>query len=182
MPPQKMIRKLVISLSFFYFGISAFAAGELNSFRTPAKLYGSAYSVKILLKRKGFDYLVPVWVKPDQKESTLDQSLLLDLGWVYPDLKADSVSLSGARIDIVRFKNLKSDWFVSDHFGKSCCHGVIGQDILKDFVVRFDPNSPVHLEWTRISERELRKTNLTKDFSKKIKALFSVTSAVRRIL
>lgn len=160
---------------FLLFSLSA-QAQDAASFRTPAKLYGRAYSVKLSLKRKGFEYVVPVWVKPDQKESSLDKSLLVDMGWIYPDLKAEEVYLSGQKIEVLNFKNQKSDWATPPKFKKICCYGVIGQDILKDFEVVFDPREPIHLEWTReVSHVEITPKK-EKVFFELMKSLFSITS------
>lgn len=165
----------MLLISFLFLVNQSFAENDAN-FRTPAKMYGRAYSVKLSLKRKGFEYVVPVWVKPDQKESSLDKSLLSDMGWVYADLKAEEASISGERIEQLIFKNQKSDWAAPPRFKKICCYGVIGQDILKDFEVRFDPRPPAHLEWTRIVHHGVSDAKKTKIFADMTKLLFSIQS------
>ena len=144
-----------------------------NVFRTPAKLYGGAYSIKLSIKRDKFEYELPVWVKPDQKESSLDKSLLHEMGWVYPDLRADQVLLSGEKMVVKNFKNQRSDWAGKPDFPKPCCYGVIGQDILKDYQLTFVPTAPAHIEWIRI-ENEVDQLKLKQDFLAKLRAIFSI--------
>lgn len=144
---QKM-KRMLISLILFTISNTVYAE-EVSSFRTPAKIYGNAYSVKLSVKRKGFEYELPVWVKPDQRESSLDRSLLVEMGWAYPDLKVEELSLSGEMLNVVAFKDQRSDWVGRPQFPKACCYGVIGQDILKDYELSFNPNPPAHIEWTK---------------------------------
>ena len=137
---------IIIALMF-----SSLASAQNNeSFRTPAKLYAGAYSVKILLKKDFTEYDVPVWIKPDQAESTFDASLLKDLGYVDKQIVFDEVKISNEILEKKKFKNLKSEWAFVPDYAKSCCYGVLGRDVLSDFEIRFDPKDPTHLEWTRI--------------------------------
>ena len=147
-------------------------AESLEHFRTPAKRYGSAYSIKMSIRREGFEYDIPMWVKPDSKESTLDRNQLAELGWIYKDFKVEEAAMSGEVIDPPAFKNLKTEWAYVPEFPKSCCYGIIGQDILRKFEVRFDPNPPAHLEWTRIDPVAPKKTIPTGQLA----ALFSLRS------
>ena len=150
---QRAIRLLINSFFFALFFLSFAYADHNESFRTPIRRYGSAYSVKLTLKRQVTQYTIPVWIKPDQKTSSLDQSLLKDMGWTYADLRADEVSLSGEAIDHFVFKAAKSDWVAPPEYAKVCCYGVIGQDILKNFRLELDPQTPAHIVWTRIIHR-----------------------------
>jgi hypothetical protein len=152
----------------------SFADHEV-SFRTPAKRYGSAYSIKLVLMRNGFTYDVPVWVKPDQRESSLDFYQLAELGWNDPRLKPELMSMSDESLEIPKFKNGKSDWANLPVFSRSCCYGVIGQDVLRDFEVRFDPTPPAHLEWTRVVPEEDSQAE-RKKFRPELSGLFSVHS------
>jgi len=144
--------------------------------RTPAKRYGSAYSIKITLSREGFTYDVPVWVKPDQKESTLDRDQLADLGWVYKDVKPEDITMSGETLDVPVFKNLKTEWAYVPDFSRSCCYGVIGQDILKHYEVRFDPTPPVHLEWIKLTAEEEAPRKTRSTLQKELPRLFTIRS------
>jgi hypothetical protein len=132
--------------SFCYFGVALGA----NVIRTPAKLYGSAYSVKLKVVKGDFEWVLPMWVKPDQKKSSLDPGIMRLMGWTGARFEFDQVSLSGTRLPILKFESGKADWFASREFTKNCCAGVIGQDILSQFVTRFDPRTPVHILWTQI--------------------------------
>ncbi len=143
-----------------------------GKFRTPAKLYGASYSIKMTVRREGFEYDVPVWIKPDQKVSTLDRDQMAELGWIHSNLKVEEAALSGEVLDPPQFGNLKTEWAYVPEFPRSCCYGVIGQDILKHYEVRFDPNPPTHLEWTRISEKSKAKAIPSSSLS----ALFSLRS------
>lgn len=147
-------------------------ADNLDNFRTPAKRYGSAYSIKMSIRREGFEYDIPVWVKPDLKESTLDRDQLAELGWTYRDFKVEEAALSGEVLDPPAYKNLKTEWAYVPEFPKSCCYGIIGQDILKKFEVRFDPNPPAHLEWTRLQPAGSKKSIPASQLA----ALFSLRS------
>ena len=158
-------------LVLLIFTASAFAADVEEPFRTPAKLYGGAYSVKLVIKRKGFEYELPVWIKPDQKESSLDRSFLTDMGWIYPDLTGEEVSISGEKLNLLTFKSSHSDWANRPQFKKTCCYGIIGQDILKDYELTFIPTPPAHIEWVRISQEP---RPYRKDFLAKLKSLFSI--------
>ena len=167
----KLIRTLVL-FGLGLFSVDAFSQNNEN-FRTPAKLYAGAYSVKVQL-RKGFtEYDVSFWIKPDQAESTIDQALLKDLGYVDKEIIFDEVKISGERLEKKKFKNLKSEWAFVPDFAKSCCFGVIGRDILQDFAIRFNPASPTHLEWDRIITKE-NSEPYTATYLKLLKRLFSL--------
>ncbi len=94
--------RLYFTLTFFVMSLCAF--------RTPAKLYAGAYSIKIQLKKDFTEYDIPVWIKPDQAESTIDAALLLEMGYVDKDLIFEEVKTSGVKLDVKKFKNLKSEW------------------------------------------------------------------------
>ncbi|MBC7397027.1 MAG: hypothetical protein H7333_06255 [Bdellovibrionales bacterium] len=160
------------SLAFTLLMLGSFPcwAQSVDRFRTPAKLYGAGYSIKMTIRREGFEYDIPMWVKPDQKESSLDRAQLFELGWVYPNLKVEEAALSGQVLSPPHFKNIKSEWAYVPEFPRSCCYGIIGQDILKDYEVRFDPNPPAHLEWTRVSETD----HVKPISSSKLSPLFSI--------
>jgi hypothetical protein len=146
-----------------------------DGFRTPAKLLGSAFTVKLTINRDGTEYVVPVWVKPDQATSSLDRELLKDMGWTYADTRADDVNLSGHEIDHVNFKNVKSDWAYYPTFARICCYGVIGQDILKDFDLRFDPQAPAHIEWRKQPDPQNSSPGKPqKDFKAALASLFNL--------
>jgi len=121
------------------------------SFRTPAKQYGSAYSVKVSLRRDGTEYVAPFWVKPDEEHSSMDRKQMVELGWYFQDTQFDEALVSGHLIALPKLKNEKADWAFIPEFPRSCCFGVLGQDILNHYTIRFDPNKPAHLEWTEIS-------------------------------
>jgi hypothetical protein len=144
--------------------------------RTPAKLYGSSYSIKITLSRDGFTYDIPVWVRPDQKVSSLDRDQLADLGWTYKDVKAENITMSGETVEAPKFQNLKTELAYVPDFAKSCCYGVIGQDILKDYDVRFDPNPPAHLEWIKNTNPSPSKKGASK-IQKELSGLFSIRTS-----
>jgi hypothetical protein len=168
------MNKKFITLMLLILAPSAFADQNV-SFRTPAKRFGSAYSVKITLRKDGFTYDIPVWIKPDQQVSSLDHDQLTELGWNYPGVKPEDIVISDETLDIPGFKNEKSEWAYVPDFSKSCCYGIIGQDILKDFEIRFDPNPPCHLEWTRIN-REAKPIKVNASLQRELARLFSLHS------
>jgi hypothetical protein len=151
-----------------------------HTFRAPAKLYGAAYSIKVTVNRDGTGFDAPFWVRPDQAVSTIDLKQFLDLGWYYKDLKMDSLTIGGQNIDIPEFKNAKSDLAFVPDFPKTCCFGVIGQDILKNYRVHFMPRPPSHLEFTRVPPPE-ESTSLPKKILMELKSLFSVDTDRRTI-
>jgi hypothetical protein len=142
--------------------------------RTPAKLYGSAYSIKITLSREGFTYDIPVWVKPSQKVSSLDREQMADLGWIYKDVKPEDVTMSGETLDAPKFLNSKAELAYVPDFSKSCCYGTIGQDILKNFEVRFVPNPPSHLEWIKNTDTD--SSQKPSKLPKGLESLFTIHS------
>jgi hypothetical protein len=146
-----------------------------EKFRTPAKLYAGAYSVKAVFKRDFTDYDVPVWIKPDQAESTIDLSLLKDLGYPNRVGEFEQVKISNEVIGKLKFKNMKSEWAYVPDYAKSCCYGVIGRDILQNFELRFDPTPPAHLEWTRIINNEKKPSHIKPAFMMELKKLFSLS-------
>ena len=153
----------------------ALAESESTSFRTPAKQFGSAYSIKLILRRHGFTFDIPVWVKPDQKISTLDLQQLAELGWIDKDVMPEDISISGEWVETPNFKNLKSEWVYVPLFSKSCCFGVIGQDILRDYQVKFVPFPPAHLEWTKIDlTADEKRKKVSSSFQKEIAGLFNI--------
>lgn len=175
-------------MNFFLLGWALltfnFAYADSNeSFRTPAKVYGSAYSIKLTLRRDGFTYDIPVWVKPDQKISSLDRDQLNDLGWIYKDNTPEEIIASGQPFDSPKFQNKKSDWAYLPDFAKACCYGIIGQDILREYEIKFDPNPPAHLEWQKISAEKPEKSEKADQyhkgaakFQKSLTELFSLRS------
>ena len=161
-------------------------ASEVPDFRTPAKRYGAAYSVKATLVRQGFTFVIPMWIRPDQKESTLDPGQLRYMGWNLNDMQADQMSLSGENLGRVRFKAARSDWAVKPEYPKNCCMGVIGQDLLSRFRLRFDPATPVHVEWERVAVKNAKEEKSgghpgSQDFESLLRPLFSVTNEVVRV-
>lgn len=161
-----------ISATILLFSLNASAQNN-EFFRTPAKLYAGAYTLKVQFKKDFTEYDVPMWVKPDQAESSIDASLLKDLGYEDKEIVFHEVKISGERIEKKKYKNQKTEWAFVPDFAKACCFGVIGRDILEDFEIRFVPLEPTHIEWTRIISR----TDLPKykpAFLNDLKKLFSL--------
>jgi hypothetical protein len=121
---------------------------EARDFHTPARRFGSAYSVKMTIWRDSFSYVIPVWIRPDRAESTLDPGQMRLIGWPYKDFKADEVEISGVTIPIRNFKSERSDLAVAPEFAKNCCMGAIGRDVLEKYRLHFKPESPTHIHWT----------------------------------
>lgn len=130
--------------------IFGFLILSLCGFRTPSKIYAGAFTVKLQVKQDLTEYDIPVWIKPDQAESSLDPTLMKELGYQKQKFTFDEVHLAGIKLEQKNFKSLKSEWAFVPDFAKSCCHGVIGRDILEKFEIRFDPKEPSHLEWTKL--------------------------------
>jgi hypothetical protein len=170
----KKIRLVLILISIF---ILQNSSGSSVEFRTPAKMYAGGYSVKLRLSKNLTEYDIPVWVKPDQKESSLDPVLMRDLGYQDRDYVFDSVILSGKELGKRKFKKMQSEWAFVPDFSKSCCHGVIGQDLLSQFEVRFDPENPVHLMWKSIPDVETG-LKVSKEFQASLKQLFSLKNTI----
>jgi hypothetical protein len=169
----------MISVLFFLTSFSSFAQ-TAEQFRTPAKLYAGAYTVKIQLKKGYTEYDVPFFIKPDQAESTLDPTLIRELGFSEKTFHFDSVRIAGKKIDHHQFKPMKSEWAFVPDFAKSCCAGVLGRDVLSRFEIRFDPGSPIHIVWKRLpskSENEVFKPA----FLAELKKLFSLASTNDRV-
>jgi hypothetical protein len=162
-------------------GAGILQSAVAGSFRTPAKRYGAAYSIKVSLFRKGMEFVIPMWVKPDQKESTIDPRQMVFMGWNFKDSSADNVVIAGLHFGQKNFKTARSDWAVKPEYPKNCCMGVIGQDFLKQYRLRFDPATPVHIEWTSgpLAGSEAQKPE--PDFEDRIQPLFSVRSEVIRL-
>ncbi len=155
------------------------AAEQSASFRTPARQYAGAISVKLQL-RKGFtEYDVPVWIKPDQSESTLDPVLMRDFGFNEKLLAFDTVRLSGQSIGKKQFKPMKSEWAIVPDYAKSCCHGVIGRDILQDFEIRVVPGTPAHIVWKRV-EGGSSQESFKPEFLGELKKLFTLSQELDR--
>jgi hypothetical protein len=148
---------------------------QASTFRSPAKRYAGAYSIKVALKKDLVEYDVPMWIKPDQEKSSLDPTLMKDLGFQDPDFTFSSVKISGQQIGKTKFSKMPSEWAFVPDFAKSCCFGVIGQDILSRFEVRFDPGSPVHLEWKKLGEGS-KALAFSGAFKNKLKDLFSLSN------
>jgi len=155
-------------------------AQDGDSFRTPAKRYGSAYSIKLTLKRGLTEYVTTMWVKPDQAESTLDYDQMQELGWSEPldpkkpYLNFDDASIVGVPIEKTSFKNQKSEWAYVPDFPRSCCYGIIGRDILSQYSEKFVPKNPTHIEWRKIDLDP--DTAWSKTFIQSLKDLFSFQS------
>ena len=150
-----------------------------STFRVPAKLYGAAYSIKVSITRNDTEFEAPFWVRPDQTTSTLDLKQFAELGWYFKDIKIDELSISGQMFDIPKFKNEKSDLAFVPDFPKTCCAGVIGQDILKNYRVRFVPRPPAHLEFTLLpvhADQAIAKIAIKTKLLTKMKSLFSIDS------
>jgi hypothetical protein len=154
---------------------------ETPDFRTPAKRYGSAYSVKVTLIRKGFTFVVPMWVRPDQKDSTLDPGQLNFLGWTDRDYVAEDLILSGEHLGRLKFKTARSDWAVKPDYPKNCCMGVIGQDVLSHYRLRFDPAQPSNIEWTGSLNGHAGRSTADREFEVKLRPLFSVESEMIKV-
>lgn len=154
-----------LALVFLVFG--------LCGFRTPAKLYAGAYSVKIQVKKDFTEYDIPVWIKPDQAESSFDPILMKELGYVDKVFEFQDVKISGVSIEQKKFKSMKSEWAFVPDFAKSCCHGVIGRDILEKYELRFDPKAPTHIEWKRL-ETQVEKATYAPAFLNSLKGIFSL--------
>jgi hypothetical protein len=176
------MKVLWIAFCMGVFPTLAIAGGsESTSFRTPAKRYGAAYSVKVTLVRNGENYVVPMWIRPDQKLSSIDPGQLALSGWNPKDAKADDVVLSLEHLGSWKFRTSRSDWAVKPEYPKNCCDGVIGQDILKFYKLRFDPRAPVHIEWTHVGSDSAETAGERAEFEKRIGSLFSVKSEVVRV-
>jgi len=175
MLPRSNLRVFQIILLLSLCFLSNSFAQDTVSFRTPAKLYAGAYSIKLMLKKDFTDYDVPVWIKPDQAESTLDASFMKDLGYVDRVMEFEEATISNENLEKKKYKNLMSEWAFVPDFAKSCCYGVIGRDILDDYEIRFDPKSPVHLEWTHLKSKSPIK--LTSSFLAKLKETFNLKHA-----
>jgi hypothetical protein len=148
-------------------------------FRTPAKQYAGAISVKLQL-RKGFtEYTVPMWIKPDQAVSTLDPTLMKELGLEDRKLDFETVKMSGELLAHERYQPMKSEWAYVPDFPKSCCHGVIGQDILKEYEIRVVPGTPAHVEWRRLISKP-ETAPLKPAFLAELKKLFSLSVELDR--
>jgi hypothetical protein len=151
-----------------------------DEFRTPAKRYGSAYTMKLTLKRGLTEYVTTMWVKPDQAESTLDYNQMKELGWSEPldpkkpFMNFDDASIVGTPIEKTSFKNQKAEWAYVPDFPRSCCYGVIGRDILSQYRVKFVPKNPTHLEWTKVAFDPATKIPAT--FTQFLANLFSFRS------
>jgi hypothetical protein len=175
--PKLKIDQCILSLILF-FSLTSKAA-DSASFRTPAKRYGSAYSVKLTLWKEGVSFVVPAWIRLDQKESTIDRGQIAFMGWTYPYLNVEEVEVSGFPLEIQKFKASRSDWAVVPDYPKNCCMAVIGQDVLKNYQLRFDPAEPTHIEWTRIPVSQKPKPP-GKEFERELKALFSIEKVMIR--
>lgn len=162
----------VFTLSFY--SLKSDAQND-ESFRTPARLYAGAYTVKVQLKKDFTEYDVPFWVKPDQAESVIDASLLKDLGYEDKEIIFQEVRMSGENIEKKKFKNQKTEWAFVPDFAKSCCFGVIGRDILQNYEIHFDPKDPAHLEWISIVTKE-ELPPYRPAFLTELKKLFSLSS------
>jgi len=171
---QKKI-SLTLVASVLISGLVAFAVEK--GFRSPAKRFAGAYSVKMRLKKGLIEYDVPVWVKPDQEESSLDPILMRDLGYQEKDFTFESVVISGESIGKKKFKKMASEWAFVPDFSKNCCFGVIGQDILKRYEVRFVPSDPVHLEWVRIPDAK-DSSKFSIKFRGELKELFTLKKTI----
>ena len=177
---------VILALFVFAFGENR-ALGD--SFRTPAKRFGAAYSIKAEVVRDGFRYVIPVWIRPDQKESSLDPGQMRFAGWAYKDYRAEQVVLSGHPLGEVLFKTARSDWAVKPEYPKNCCMGVIGQDLLSKYRLRFDPRPPVHIEWSRIEpSKEVAQAGAktddktpARDFDEQLRPLFTTRSEVIQV-
>ncbi len=158
---------------------------EAAEFRTPARRYSGAYSIKVTLVQQGQKIVIPVWVKPDQEKSTLDPGQIVYTGWDTRTSKAEEVILSGVSIGPRQFAWARSDWAVAPEYPKNCCFGVIGRDILDRFKLRFVPGDPSHIEWVEQAEKPgipLQKRARKKaDFEKSLAALFSLRSEIVRV-
>ncbi len=176
---QGGFRAVFIGLFFALF--LSFEASAVESFRTPAKRYGSAYSIKVSLYRNGVEFVAPMWVKPDQKESSIDPRQMVFMGWNYKDPFAEDVVISGQHFGKKQFKSARSDWAVKPEYPKNCCMGVIGQDILKKYRLRFDPSIPVHIEWTDGVVSAADDSKAEREFDSNLHPLFSVRSEVIKV-
>lgn len=150
---------------------------NLCAFRTPAKMYAGAFTVKLQLKKNFTEYDVPMWIKPDQAESSIDPLLLSELGYSDKELVFDEVLISGFKLEQKKFKRAKSEWAFVPDFAKSCCHGVIGRDILQKFEIRFDPKAPPHLEWKPLAASSEAPV-YSSAFLNSLKPLFSLEKTI----
>ncbi len=148
------------------------SAVEAQIFHTPARRFGSAYSVKMTIWRDSFSYVIPVWVRPDRAESTLDPGQMRLIGWPYKDFKADEVELSGVTILLRNFKSERSDLAVSPEFAKNCCMGSIGRDVLEKYRLFLRPGTPTHIQWEPSGHMEAPNVPRLQG----LEALFSVNS------
>ena len=161
--------RLLILAAFLF--VTAQAHADPVHFRTPVKMLGTAYTIKISLRRAMVEYEVPVWIRPDLPRSLLDRAQLKDLGWIFKDVKPDGLRFSGEKIDFWNFADARTDWAYPPEYPKTCCYGVIGRDILEKYRLRFEPQKPAHIEWTRLEEGPSRGSSR---FAMGLKSLFNL--------
>ena len=140
--------------------------------RAPARRFGAAYSVKLTIWRDSFSYVIPVWIRPDRAESSLDPGQMRLIGWPYKDFKADEVEISGETIPIRNFKSERSDLAVTPEFAKNCCMGSIGRDVLEKYRVYLMPGPPTFVQFAPSQGTHV----LFQPKLKALEALFSVRS------
>ena len=73
--------------------------------------------------------------------------MMADLGWYYQDTKLDEMKIADQVMPPPTFRKAKSDWAFVPEFPQTCCYGVLGQDFLSRFKIRFEPRKPTHVEW-----------------------------------
>jgi hypothetical protein len=176
--PNRM--KIIFSLLSLSLLLSDVALGSVNpsaggTFRTPARRFGALYSVKLTLWRDGFSTVIPVWIRPDLPESSLDPGQLRFYGWPHGDLKTDETELSGVGIPFRRFKSERADLAIMPEFAKNCCLGTLGRDVLSGYRLRFVPGPPAHIEWTPVTGAPSAKTGWTG-----LKGMFSIRDPLIR--
>ena len=147
--------------------------------RVPAKLYGAAYTIKVALKRDGTEFLAPFWIKPDEPVSSIDLKQFEDLGWYFKNTNYDELRISGKLISSsadskIKFKNSKSAWAHYPQFPRTCCSGILGQDFLKLYRIKFDPKRPTHLDL--LPSQESASPQMSTSMKEALKPLFNITS------
>jgi|GEM_PF-2321471 len=167
--------------------VSSAWANPDREFRTPAKRYGGAYSVLVSLYRNGVEFVVPMWVRPDQKESTIDPTQLVFMGWTFKEPRTEDLVIAGQHFGKKTFKVARSAWALKPEYPKNCCMGVLGRDFLSGYRLRFDPASPVHIEWFEVEQAPpatagtMKNAQEIRRFEASIPSLFSVRSEVVRL-
>lgn len=128
--------------------VSAFATKL--TVRTPAKYLDDRFTINVEFQYGKMKYVVPFFVDPNVKTSIFDLRQFGALAYLGKKPVWDKILISGYDLGIKTFKNGDAEEAFMPNFVRSCCYGILGQDILKDFqVVAFD-DVPAYIEWFKI--------------------------------